>query len=61
MTGCRDSIRGEFLDALMGSRIPALRRDYRDMEEMIFGEPPNFGLLLEKLASLEAELNDSVR
>ena len=39
------------------SRIPALRRDYRDMADMIFGEPPNFDLLLEMLATLEVELN----
>jgi len=39
------------------SRIPALRRDYRDMADMIFGEPPNFDFLLEMLATLEAELN----
>ncbi len=39
------------------SRIQALRRDYRDRADVIFGEPPNFDLLLEKLAVLEAELN----
>jgi hypothetical protein len=39
------------------ARIPALRRDYRDMADMIFGEPPAFDLLLEKLAGLEVELN----
>ncbi|MBI5282817.1 MAG: nucleotidyl transferase AbiEii/AbiGii toxin family protein [Candidatus Solibacter usitatus] len=39
------------------SRIAALRRDYRDMADMIFGEPPPFDLLMEKLAALEADLN----
>ncbi|MGJ5816080.1 nucleotidyl transferase AbiEii/AbiGii toxin family protein [Paludibaculum fermentans] len=39
------------------SRIAALRRDYRDMADMIFGEQPSFELLLTKLAALETELN----
>jgi hypothetical protein len=39
------------------SRIAALRRDYRDMRMMIFGEPPRFEGVMETLAELERELN----
>ena len=39
------------------SRIPALRQDYRQMAVMIFGEPPPFEQIIEKLAALEKELN----
>lgn len=39
------------------NRIAVLRRDYRNMTDMIFGEPPAFELLLKKLAVLEVELN----
>jgi hypothetical protein len=38
-------------------RVQALRRDYRDMAVMIFGEPPAFDRILGDLMSLEREIN----
>jgi len=39
------------------ARIQTLRRDYREMAVMIFGEPAPFEQIIEKLAELEKELN----
>jgi hypothetical protein len=38
-------------------RLAALERDYRNMEVMIFGEPPAFNKIMETLAALEREIN----
>jgi hypothetical protein len=38
-------------------RLAALRHDYRDMEFMIFGEPPRFEKIVGALVELESELN----
>ncbi len=34
-----------------------LKEDYGAMQEMIFGEPPAFGAILERIAEVEAEIN----
>jgi hypothetical protein len=39
------------------ARVKALRKDYRDMGVMIFGEAPRFEGVLETLVALESELN----
>ena len=36
----------------------ALRRDYRDMQVMIYGKVPKFDEIIESLAVLESEIND---
>ncbi len=51
------AVPGTFKLAPPEARIPALRRDYREMAVMIFGEPPPFEQIIEKLAELEKELN----
>ena len=38
-------------------RLVALKRDYRNMRVMIFGEPPSFESIMETLAALEQEIN----
>jgi hypothetical protein len=38
-------------------RHSALRRDYRDMEMMIFGETPKFDTVIDSLKELEDEIN----
>ena len=42
-------------------RMAALERDYRNMEVMIFGEPPAFEAIIETLSKLEAEINGSAK
>jgi len=37
--------------------IEALKKDYKDMEEMIYGERPDFSTLLEGIKKLETEIN----
>jgi hypothetical protein len=51
------AVPGTFRLAPPDSRIQALRQDYRDMAVMIFGEPPPFEHIVEKLAALESEIN----
>ena len=41
-------------------RLEALKRDYRNMGAMIFGEPPAFDSIIEALASLEQDVNKSM-
>lgn len=41
----------------VGAGISALKQDYREMETMIFGDPPRFETIIEKLAALEGEVN----
>jgi hypothetical protein len=43
------------------TRIQALRRDYRDMAVMIFGEPPTFDQIIEKLVALEKETQRTLK
>jgi hypothetical protein len=38
-------------------RVAALERDFGNMAVMIFGEPPEFGWIMETLAALEQEIN----
>ena len=38
-------------------RVAALERDYRNINVMIFGEPPAFNKIMETLAALEQEIN----
>jgi hypothetical protein len=39
-----------------GAHAAALKQDYRDMAKMIFGDPPRFESIVEKLATLEGEV-----
>ncbi|WP_083670646.1 nucleotidyl transferase AbiEii/AbiGii toxin family protein [Singulisphaera sp. GP187] len=39
------------------ARLTELEQDYRKMQEMIFGEPPAFELLLEILRKIERAIN----
>jgi hypothetical protein len=41
----------------VGAGVSALRQDYRDMAMMIFGDPPRFENVIEKLTALEGEMN----
>ncbi len=51
------AVPGTFKLAPPELRIQALRQDYRAMAVMIFGEPPLFEQIIEKLTVLERELN----
>ncbi len=42
------------------ARLPELEQDYRKMQEMIFGEPPEFERLIEVLRRIEAEINEAI-
>lgn len=42
------------------ARLPELEQDYRKMQEMIFGEPPEFKRLIEMLRRIEVEINDAI-
>jgi hypothetical protein len=48
---------GSFALALNDAMIEQLRVDYRAMQGMIFGDPPNFEAVLESISSLETRLN----
>jgi hypothetical protein len=48
---------GSFALALHDAMIEQLRVDYRAMQGMIFGDPPNFEAVLESISSLETRLN----
>lgn len=39
------------------ARVTTLQRDYRHMGQMIFGEPPDFGAIMQDLQQLEREIN----
>lgn len=41
------------------ARLPELKQDYRKMQEMIFGEAPEFEQLIEVLRRIEAEINEA--
>ena len=38
-------------------RLPDLERDYRDMHEMFFEEPPSWAQVIERLRRLKKEVN----
>lgn len=38
-------------------RLPAIRRDYREMSAMFFGEPPKFETILKQLSNIEQRIN----
>jgi hypothetical protein len=48
---------GSFALAPHDAMIEQLRVDYRAMQGMIFGDPPNFEAVLESISSLERRLN----
>jgi hypothetical protein len=48
---------GSFRLSPSADQVPALARDYREMQEMFFREPPNFSAILEALPPLEKEIN----
>ncbi len=48
---------GTFKLAPSTARMASVRQDYRDMQVMIFGEPPRFERIIETLVELEHELN----
>jgi hypothetical protein len=39
------------------SQIANLKRDYQEMHVMFFGQPPDFGLILDELRRLESHIN----
>lgn len=43
------------------SHVDALGRDYKDMQVMLFGDPPAFQDILAELGNLEAEINATAR
>uniref|UniRef100_UPI00403F2964 hypothetical protein n=1 Tax=Pseudomonas sp. EL_65y_Pfl1_R83 TaxID=3088697 RepID=UPI00403F2964 len=48
---------GSFALAPHDAMIEQLRVDYRAMQGMIFGDPPDFEAVLDSIASLETRLN----
>ena len=48
---------GSFALAPHDAMIDQLRVDYRAMQGMIFGDPPEFEAVLDSISSLEARLN----
>lgn len=51
------AIPGSFRLVPLEERLPALRRDYRDMTTMFFSDPPAFDNILEQLSVLEERIN----
>jgi hypothetical protein len=50
---------GSFALAPHDAMIEQLRIDYRAMQGMIFGEPPNFEAVLASISSIETRMNDN--
>lgn len=50
---------GSFALAPHDAMIAQLRVDYRAMQGMIFGDPPDFEAVLDSISSLEARLNEN--
>jgi hypothetical protein len=48
---------GSFLLNPPQSQIAALERDYREMRDMFYREPPEFAAILAGMAALELEIN----
>jgi hypothetical protein len=40
-------------------QVPALARDYKEMQDKFFRKPPNFSAIMEALPPLEEEINSS--
>jgi hypothetical protein len=53
------AVSGSFALAPHDAMIEQLRVDYRAMQGMIFGEPPNFEAMLASISLLETHLNNS--
>lgn len=51
------AVPGNLKLAPAGARVSALKQDYRDMAMMIFGDPPRFESMMEKLTALEDEVH----
>jgi hypothetical protein len=41
-------------------QLTALRSDYSDMKSMFFGEQPSFDSILDRIRTLESEINTAV-
>jgi hypothetical protein len=52
------AVPGSFALAPHDAMIAQLRVDYRAMQGMIFGDPPDFEAVLDSISSLEASLNE---
>ncbi|MGA9549096.1 MAG: nucleotidyl transferase AbiEii/AbiGii toxin family protein, partial [Rhodomicrobium sp.] len=52
------AVRGSFALAPHDAMIEQLRMDYRAMQGMIFGDPPDFEAVLRSIASIETRLNE---
>lgn len=50
---------GSFAFAPHDAMIEQLRLDYRAMQGMIFGDPPDFEAVLDSISSLETRLNEN--
>lgn len=53
------AVPGSFALAPHNAMIAQLRVDYRAMQGMIFGDPPDFEAVLDSISSLEARLNEN--
>ena len=53
------AVPGSFVLAPHDAMIHQLRVDYRAMQGMIFGDPPDFEAVLASISSLETDLNDN--
>ncbi|MGY4501926.1 hypothetical protein ACVWYH_005883 [Bradyrhizobium sp. GM24.11] len=53
------AVPGSFALAPHDAMIAQLRADYRAMQGMIFGDPPDFEAVLDSISSLEVRLNES--
>ena len=53
------AVRGSFALAPHHAMIEQLRVDYRAMQGMIFGDPPDFEAVLDSISSLETRLNEN--
>jgi hypothetical protein len=52
------AVHGSFALAPHDAMIEQLRMDYRAMQGMIFGDPPDFEAVLRSIASIETRLNE---
>jgi len=52
-----EAVNGTLRVAPPEHRLKALREDYAKMQQMFFGEPPDFGRMIDTLKQWEAEFN----
>ncbi len=52
-----EAVKGTLRVAPPEHRLKALREDYAKMQQMFFGEPPDFGRMIDTLKQWEAEFN----